>query len=271
VALASLAAVHNSAGDTAGAIELYTRAIAARPGFASAHYNLGIVLETKRDLEGAARQYREALRARPGHAGTHNNLGNVLVAQKNKTEATQHFRRAIELDPNGAEAYNNLGRLLWSNGESRQAIMQYRRALEIRPEAAAVRFNLALALASVGQTDEALEQFQQGTKLEPRRIEAYVAMSWLLATHPEASVRRPEQALSLAERAAELYGQPHARIHDALAAAHAAAGRFGSAAAVAEQGIKLAEQSGQQELAKQMRERHRLYTEKRPYIERRPN
>jgi tetratricopeptide (TPR) repeat protein len=271
VALASLAAVHNSAGDTAGAIELYNRAIAAKPGYASAHYNLGIVLESKRDLEGAAQQYREALRARPNHAGTHNNLGNVLVAQNHKAEAAEHFRRAIELDPNSAEAYNNLGRLLWSNGENQQAIVQYRRAVEKRPDAAAVRFNLALALASVGKTEEGLKEFQEGTRLEPRRIEAYVAMSWLLATHPDASVRSPAQALTLAERAAELYGQPHARIHDAIAAAHAAAGRFEQAAVVAQQGITLADQSGQQDLARQMRDRHRLYTQKRPYIERRPN
>lgn len=55
------------AGDTAGAVEAYARAIAIEPGYAVAHFNLGGVLWNSREDEAALRVWREALRLFPDH------------------------------------------------------------------------------------------------------------------------------------------------------------------------------------------------------------
>jgi tetratricopeptide (TPR) repeat protein len=268
VAHASLASFYNSAGDVERALHHYREAIRAQPDFAAAHYNLAMVLETRRDAEGALHHYLEAIRFRPNHAGTHNNLGNLLLARGRSADAAEHFRRAIEVEPAQAEAHNNLGRLLWEQGRVQEAIGHYRRAVEARPAAAAPRFNLALALAATAKTMEALAEFEQGVRREPRAIEAYVALAWLLATHPEPSVRRPREAIALADRATRLLGQPHPRVLDAQAAAEAAAGRFDRASIIAAEALRLAASAGDEALAAAIRGRIQLYADGRAFIDR---
>ena len=82
-----------------------------------------------------------------------------------------------------------------------------------------------------------------------------------LRRHPTGPVRRFNQG-----RAA---GCVHAQftVLDTLAAAHAAAGRFGEAARVAEQALQLAESAGPATLAAQIRARLALYRAGRPYQE----
>jgi Tfp pilus assembly protein PilF len=264
---AFLASFYNSSGDVAKAIEHYRSAIAAQPDFASAHYNLGIAFEGARVLDSAAHHYRKAIQYRPDHAGQHNNLGNVLLALRRPGEALEHFRRAIALDPTRAEAYNNLGRLLWDSGKRQEAIAEYRRAISASPNIASPRFNLALALANVGQTSDALDQFARAAQIDPRSLEAHVAMAWLLATHPDSRVRRPEQAVELAGRAAQIAGAPHPRILDVQAAAEAAAGRFDRATQLAETAVNLANSSGDKEQGVRIGTRMLLYLQGRPYIE----
>ena len=265
---AYLGAYYHSARDTGRAIEHYQRAIRKQPDFASAHYNLGIVFETAGVRDSAILHYRQAIRYRPNHAGQYNNLGNVLLAQGGqRAEAIRHFRRAIELDSSQAEPHNNLGRALWSSGERDAAISSYRRAVALQPNSAAARFNLALALASIGQTTEALDQFAQASRADPRALEASLAMAWLLATHPDPRVRRPEQAVVLAATAARLGGAPHPRILDVQAAAEAAAGRFDRAVQLAGEAVNRANQAGQQQLGVEIGRRLILYLQEKPYID----
>jgi tetratricopeptide (TPR) repeat protein len=268
IAHASLAAFHSSAGNPDVAIRHYRSALDAQPDLAAAHYNLAMLLEGRADHDGALHHYREAIRLRPDHAGTHNNLGNLQLGRGNPADAAVHFRRAIELDPDQAEAHNNLGRLLWDQGRTTEAIAHYERALATRPGAAAPRFNLALALASAGRSDEALEQFEEGLRLEPNAVEAYVALAWLFATHPDSSARRPQHALDLGARAARLLGGPHPRVLDVIAAAEAAAGRFDRAAALAAEALRLANSTGDGDLANSLAERLNLYRRGQPFRER---
>jgi tetratricopeptide (TPR) repeat protein len=195
-------------------------------------------------------------------------MGNVLSALGRRAEATSHFEQAVVLEPNSAEAHNNLGRALYEGGRVAEALEHYERAVSLRPNAAAARFNLALALASTRRADEAMQQFAEGIRLQPDALEAYVALAWLFATHHDSLVRRPREALQLADRAAQLLGRPHPRILDTQAAAHAAAGQFDQALSHARQALALAEQLDQPPLATRLREHIRRYEQRRPWIER---
>jgi len=65
--------------DFDGAEAAYRTAIAADPGNAHAHTNLGNLLITVRqDFDGAEAAFRAAIAADPGHAGAHNNLRKLL-------------------------------------------------------------------------------------------------------------------------------------------------------------------------------------------------
>ena len=65
-------------------------------------------------------------------------------------------------------------------------------------------------------------------------------MAWILATHPQARVRNPAEAVRLGERAAELTRRRDPVVLDALAAAYAASGAWDRATATADEAIALA-------------------------------
>jgi spermidine synthase len=92
-------------------------------------------------------------------------------------------------------------------------------------------------------------------------------LAWLLATARDPSLRDPALAVSFAERAAALSAAPDPSVLDTLAAAYAAAGRYGEAARVAEQALRQVEAAGPPAFAGQIRARLALYRAGRPYQE----
>ena len=101
--------------DFDGAEAAYHVAIAANPGYATAHYNLGNLLlqKERKDFDGAEAAYRAAIAADPGHAGAHNNLGILLKKERKDIDGAEAaYRAAIAADPGYANAHSNLGILL---------------------------------------------------------------------------------------------------------------------------------------------------------------
>ena len=69
------------AGEIDHAIEQFRSAIASRPAFAQAHFNLGRALLKKRELREAEAELRSALILRPEMAAAHIELGVALAVE----------------------------------------------------------------------------------------------------------------------------------------------------------------------------------------------
>jgi Flp pilus assembly protein TadD len=174
-------------------------------------------------------QYQRALQIRPDYALAHNNLASTLLQTGNSDEALAHFREAIRLDPTNAEAHGNLGSLLRARGDAANAVAELRRAVELNPDSVPV----VAALAS------------------------------LLATTADATLRRPAEAVAMAQRAVDLTGKKDAGVLDVLAAAYAAARRFAEAVASAEAALAL---NPTEPLASRLRQRLGLYRQGREFV-----
>jgi Tfp pilus assembly protein PilF len=180
--------------------------------------------------------YEYMLRLNPDASSLHCDYGSCLFKNNQFGLAMQHFSEAVRLMPRNFQAYNNMGVVYSMEGKMEQAIVCWEKALKLKPDWADTINNLA----------------------------------WTKATNENPGFRNPEEALELALRACKLteYSQPD--YLDTLAAAYAAVGRFPDAIETARRALKLAQYTGQKELAKEMQNRLDLYQAGRCYLQKYP-
>jgi tetratricopeptide (TPR) repeat protein len=249
------------------AIAHFEQSLAARPDNAELHDRLGVALREKGRSEEALAHFREAVRLAPGLAVAHFDLGRALKQTGRIDEAVREYRRALELNPRLAAAHNSLGSVLGSQGRMKEAAAQFREALRVEPSDAEAQNNLGLALRALGDREEALPHFQEALRLRPDWPAPMNEIAWILATDPDDRVRKPGEAVRLAEGAAEKTARRQPVILDTLAAAYAAAGDFDRAAATAQEATTLAASSGSGALAGEVGKRLELYRRRKPFRE----
>jgi tetratricopeptide (TPR) repeat protein len=151
----------------AEAVEILRRAVAARPGDGTIHYNLGVAYQVLGRLPDAVACYREALRLQPAHADAHHNLGDALLTQGDHAAAQASLEQAVRLRADFAEAHNKLGIAYREQQKKDEAVAAFRRAAELKPDCAAFHSNLANLLTSQGQAEEAFHHYRHAVRLEP--------------------------------------------------------------------------------------------------------
>ena len=88
------------------------------PAFATAHYDLGLVLVKQGRQAEALDAMQRAIDAGVRKADVWNNLGLLARNLGQSTRAADAFRRALAADPKHWHAGYNLGRLLWARGDA---------------------------------------------------------------------------------------------------------------------------------------------------------
>jgi protein O-GlcNAc transferase len=129
--------------------------IAANPGCAEAHNNLGVLYREAGNMDRAVRCYESALRCRPGFPQGLSNLAVVLTQQGRAQEALGMLRAALAAAPDYAEAHNNLGVLQRDVGDMHAAVSSYERCLQLDPDNRSGGQNRLLALNYLRPGEEA--------------------------------------------------------------------------------------------------------------------
>ncbi len=280
-------------GDAAAAAAHYAQALEIDPASAMAHYDLGLLLAGEGKLDDAIRHYRAAIRSDPGYAKAYNNLGWALAEEGKVDAAVAEYRQALRRDPAMAAAHNNLGVALERLGRPGEAVEQYAAAVRLIPDDAKARFNYAGALGDAGRGDEAIAQYREAARLAPELPQARYALgaalaargrareaiaeyraalrskadwpeverdlAWLLATADEPGLREPREAVALAESAERGTAGKDPEVLRVLAAAYAAADRFGDATQAAERALELARRGNRATLVEDLEARLRAY------------
>ena len=269
------------------------------PNNAAAHYNLARHHHLARRFEQAMHHYKHALRSRPGFALAHHNAGSALRRLGRLDEAIEHYQAVIELRPHYAPAHSFLARTLHEKGELGDAISHYHEALKLNPNDLAAHYHLATALRATddlkgaeqhlrivlkadpqnpimhhelgatvqqaGRAVEALRHYHRSLELKDDSPNTLTLAAWILAAHPDDEIRRPTEAVKLAERASELTGRRHPGVEDTLAVACAAVGDFNRAVKVAQRSIELLLDTRDEASADTVRSRMKLYEQSQPY------
>ena len=71
-------------------------AIAGRPGYAEAHYNLAVALASRGSVEEAGKSLEGAIRYAADYFEAHLKLGQILAARGASLSAVPHLRKAAQ-------------------------------------------------------------------------------------------------------------------------------------------------------------------------------
>ena len=254
-------------GQVREAIPHFHKALEIRPDYAQAHNNLAIALVQTRQLEEAIDHYRQAIASAPNFAVAEANLGNALVQTGRVANAIVHYEKALEIEPDYAKAHAHLGRALLQTGRTHEAIAHFERAIALQPGYAIAHANLGTALLRTGDARNAILHFQKALDLQPEFSTAQNNLAWVLATHPDATLRDGPRALFLALQASETAGGQNASILRSLAAAYAETGRFPEAVQAAQRALQLPEAQADKALREALRAQLELYQSGAPYHE----
>jgi tetratricopeptide (TPR) repeat protein len=228
---------------------------------AGRHYDLGRVLLYRQNYEPARAAFLAAFQRNPSFGEARYGLAVAEHGLGNLDAAIELYQRTIDTDAANVAAHYNLGRALATKGLHERAVMSYRRAIALAPEDADAHHALAQALAVQGLAAEAVYHYRRALEIEPDRQGALLDLAWILATTANPDIRVPVESVRLAERAAALGDGKNATVFDTLAAAYAAAGQTERAISNAERAVALATESGDPNLAAEIRvrlERYRL-------------
>jgi len=129
-------------GNMSAALEHYRRAVAMRPDFPEALYNLGNSLRQVGDLGQSAASLRRALELRPNYAQAIESLGYTLLMSGQFADAIASFKRIIDADSRNPNLHNAMGVALAEQGQTEQARAHFKAALDIDPRHTEAEYNL---------------------------------------------------------------------------------------------------------------------------------
>lgn len=151
--------VHNSLGlayladgNTDRAAIEFRRAVALRPDFAEAYYNMAQALERRKDENGASQFYQWAIDAHLPKAEAHDARGFIKALESDMAGAESEFEAALKDDPSSAVAHFHLGTVYWHQEKYSEAVAELKKSLELDPSNAVAKDDLVQASKHLNQS-----------------------------------------------------------------------------------------------------------------------
>ncbi|HKV42535.1 MAG TPA: tetratricopeptide repeat protein [Blastocatellia bacterium] len=174
-----------NAGDLAGAIEHYRKALALDPRLPGIRYELSQAILQSAPSEAKAQTEAQALleaavKIEGDNAKIECEMGAIAVSQQDLDGAYAHYDRALALNPREAEAQMGKGRLLMEKRQPEEAIKFLLMAIESDPLNGEAHYRLALAYRDLHRQDETekeLRLFQNIKKTKEQVKELYKQMN----------------------------------------------------------------------------------------------
>jgi len=147
-------------------IQDYTQAIRARPDYASAYYNRGLIYRKMNRLDDALADYTTALRFEQKH-DIYNNRGVAYEKKGDIDKALADYSAALRLKSDYALAHFNRGNIYSDQGKTDLALQDYDNAIRFDPKYADAFFNRGLLLKKMGRRELAIGDFRAVLRIDP--------------------------------------------------------------------------------------------------------
>ena len=156
------------------AIDMYERAVRARPMYPEALCNMGVIHKSRGNLQEALQCYERCLAGSPNFVLAQRNAAIALceLATKMKSErrfddAMRMYEKSLSLHPQYADGYYNFAVALAERGNTDAAIIMYEAAIRYNPSCAEAFNNLGVIYRDRGNLEKAVECYTMAMKLLP--------------------------------------------------------------------------------------------------------
>jgi tetratricopeptide (TPR) repeat protein len=236
-------------------------AVARRPDFWQAHWNLAVVYTDyctpTLTLDAALTAAQRVQELRPDDAASYWLLGRIHARRGELQRAAEMYQKAITFDPESSDAQEGLAAMLEKLGQQEEAAAAYQRAIELRsatseptedrdaqaPDPAQAADQLGATYLAAGRYDKALSAFQEALRLKPDDPD-YLrhlgnAYYWQGKVDPAQPSAQLDRAIAEYEKA-RLIASDDSLLLTVLGAAYAEAGRSADALAAYEAAVRAA-------------------------------
>ena len=172
-------ACYKEIGQLEEAFKSFQKAVALKPDYAEAQYNLGVTIHELGQVDSAIKCYERALAIQHAYPNAHNNLGQILLESGQPDAAMSHFEWAVAYQPEFSEAHNNLGSSLLALRQVNTAVTHYEKAIAIKPDYQLAYNNLGIAYQRLGEIDKAFKSFERALAIKSDYAKAHHNLSSL--------------------------------------------------------------------------------------------
>ena len=210
--------------------------------------------------------FRRGLKSNPDHVPLRRMLAQLLAAKNMWPEAKEQYTKLLARDAGQWSDHYALGIVRLAVKSEDKANEAFEKAIQLGADQGA-HMKVGLFWVQQGRHDRAVAVFRAGTAAKPDDANLKNSLAWVLATCPDAKLRNPTEAITLAEQVKAKATEDNPQVLDTLSAAYAEAGRFEEAVTTAEQALAAARKLKAQKLVAGIRTRLELYRQKKPYHE----
>lgn len=215
-------------------------------------------------LDAAQSLLERAVRASPDSVDLRRQAGSLGMRRGQWEEARRHYEiLAVRPDASAEDAYRlGLCFAQMTNYPAARTVLE--QALTKAPAYAPAHFSLAQVLYREGRVVESLPHYRTACTLQPNQILWRRDLAWLLATHPDPSVRNPEEALTWAQPLVAPPRAPEWQDWDVMGAVQATSANFVQAVGCISNALELV---SREEDRLRLRDRLLLFQSGRPFLD----
>jgi tetratricopeptide (TPR) repeat protein len=195
------------------AVDAYKIAIAFKPKYLEAFYNMGIAYgcladervaansDKPEEIERAIWAFKDSLRIKPDFIHAYIGIGASYIKSARFNEAISTLQSAIQFEPQDATIYYYLGMASRMSGDHAEAVEKLKKAVAIDPSAEQVHYYLGLVYLDLRQYENARDSFREAVRVKPDFADGHYMLGDMFSN----ILIDPEKAILHLRKAEKLY------------------------------------------------------------------